>query len=106
MDGRQFVKLLKDCGILDKKFTTTDIDIIFAKVKEKKERVIDYETFLNALQLCANSKGTSEENLHEIILKSNGPLFSGTNSDNVRFHDDKDQYTGVYKQGGPDNTGI
>ena len=32
-----------------------------------------------------------------------GPTFSGTKADNVKFHDDKNLYTGVYAQGGPTN---
>ena len=31
LDGKNFTKLCKDCGIIDKKFTTTDSDIIFSK---------------------------------------------------------------------------
>ena len=36
MDGKTFVKLAKDCKILDKKLTATDIDLIFAKVKVRE----------------------------------------------------------------------
>ena len=32
LDGKNFTKLCKDCGLLDKKFTTTDADITFSKV--------------------------------------------------------------------------
>jgi hypothetical protein len=30
-----------------------------------------------------------------------GPVFTGTKTDHVKFHDDKSLYTGVYAQGGP-----
>ena len=33
MDGKTFAKFAKDCKVLNKKCTTTDIDLIFAKVK-------------------------------------------------------------------------
>jgi hypothetical protein len=33
MDGKTFAKLSKDCKLLDKKLTATDIDLIFAKCK-------------------------------------------------------------------------
>lgn len=33
MDGKSFVKVVKDSGLLDKKLTATDVDLIFAKVK-------------------------------------------------------------------------
>ncbi len=37
-------------------------------------------------------------------LASKGkPKFKGTKADYVKFHDDKNTYTGVYKAGGPTN---
>lgn len=39
-----------------------------------------------------------------IIDKAHGgPLMNATKADQVRFHDDKSLYTGVYAQGGPTN---
>ena len=37
MDGAKFVKIFRDLNLLDKQLTTTDIDIIFSKVKAKTE---------------------------------------------------------------------
>jgi Zn-dependent M32 family carboxypeptidase len=45
MEGKQFAKLMKDCKILDKKVTSTDIDLIFAKIKEKAARRISFTEF-------------------------------------------------------------
>ena len=42
MEGKSFAKLAKDCKLLDKKLTATDIDLIFAKVKDKSERRITF----------------------------------------------------------------
>jgi len=42
MDGKTFAKLSKDCKILDKNLTATDIDLIFAKIKDKSARKITY----------------------------------------------------------------
>jgi hypothetical protein len=42
MEGKSFAKLAKDCKLLDKKLTATDIDLIFAKVKDKSERRVTY----------------------------------------------------------------
>lgn len=33
MDGKTFAKFAKDCQVLDKKCTTTDVDLTFNKVK-------------------------------------------------------------------------
>jgi hypothetical protein len=45
MDGKSFAKMAKDTGILDKKLTATDIDLIFAKAKQKTERKINFAEF-------------------------------------------------------------
>ena len=37
IDGAKFVKIFRDLGLLDKQLTTTDVDIIFTKVKAKTE---------------------------------------------------------------------
>jgi len=42
MEGKQFAKLAKDCKLLDKKLTATDVDLAFAKVKDKSERRITF----------------------------------------------------------------
>ena len=33
MDGAKFAKMCRDCKLLDKKLTATDVDIIFTKAK-------------------------------------------------------------------------
>ena len=43
MEGKTFAKVAKDCGLLDKKLTATDVDLIFAKVKAKTERRITFD---------------------------------------------------------------
>ena len=37
MDGAKFSKLCRDLKLLDKHLTTTDVDIVFSKVKAKTE---------------------------------------------------------------------
>ena len=101
LDGRQFAKLSKDTGILDKKLTATDIDLIFAKVKDKTARKINYSQFENALEQCATKKGITKADLIKKIEEAGGPKFQGTKADYVKFHDDKALYTGVYANGGP-----
>lgn len=45
MDGKTFAKLAKDTSILNKVLTTTDIDLIFAKIKDKAARKITLVQF-------------------------------------------------------------
>ncbi len=101
MDGRQFAKLCKDAGLLDKKLTATDVDLIFAKVKDKSARKISYSQFENALGQFATKKGVQKDDVAKALLKCGGPKLQGTKADLVKFHDDKSTYTGVHNHGGP-----
>ena len=42
MDGRQFAKVFKDTKLLGGGLTNTEVDLIFAKVKEKAARKINF----------------------------------------------------------------
>jgi hypothetical protein len=101
MDGKTFAKMAKDCKILDKALTATDIDLVFAKVKDKAARKINYTQFANGIKECASKKKTTFEHLSEAICAVGGPSFSGTKAEANKFHDDKSLYTGVHANGGP-----
>jgi DNA-binding phage protein len=103
MDGKTFAKLCKDCALLDKKLTTTDVDLIFAKIKDKTARKITFDQFKNGVSQIATKKGVSAEDVSNHICSTGGPKFAGTKADFVKFHDDKSTYTGVYAKGGPTN---
>ena len=105
MEGKQFAKLSKDSKMLTKTFTSTDIDLIFAKVKDKTARRITYTQFQQAIELCAVKCNQSTEDMIEKLLKSGGPVFQGTKAEAVKYHDDKSLYTGVYANGGPTTVG-
>ena len=53
MDGKGFAKLAKDTKLVDKKLTTTDVDLAFSKVKDRTARRIDFNQFLAGLELFA-----------------------------------------------------
>ena len=55
------------------------------------------------MKLIAEKKGVSADDVKAAVGAHGGPTFSGTKADNVKFHDDKNLYTGVYAQGGPTN---
>ena len=101
MDGRQFAKLCKDTKLIGSGFTATDVDLIFAKVKDQKARKINFKQFQAALDQIGAKKGTSGEQVIETLVAAGGPKYSGTKAEATRLHDDKSQYTGVYAQGGP-----
>ena len=105
MDGKTFAKMAKDTKLLDKKLTTTDVDLIFAKIKDKSQRTIMYEQFKKGVEEFAKKKGITFDDCVSSILAVGGPQFQGTKADYVKFHDDKNLYTGVHLNGGPDTGG-
>lgn len=56
MDGARFSKFCKENGIIGGAITPGRIDIVFAKVKAKGARKIDFEGFLEALRLISLEK--------------------------------------------------
>ena len=61
IDGKTFAKFAKDCGVISKKCSNTDIDLIFAKVKDKTARKIDFAQFDAAVEQCAAKRGETKE---------------------------------------------
>ena len=57
MDGAAFARMFKIANMLDKNFTSTAVDIIFTKSKEKTKRKITYAQFLSSLGLVCAHKG-------------------------------------------------
>ncbi|KAK9829714.1 hypothetical protein WJX72_007506 [[Myrmecia] bisecta] len=103
LDGAKFAKFCKETNLIDKKFTAIDVDIIFSKVKVKGARKISFGEFCAALELIAQKKGVSTDELSSKVLAAGGPKTQATKADFVKFHDDKSTYTGVYANGGPTN---
>jgi hypothetical protein len=96
MNQKTFCKVMKDCNLFDKKFTPTRADIIFTKIKAHGERVVKLDGFTRALQLVAQEKNASYEDLVEHVCACDGPASSGTAALWTKFHDDKSTYTGAY----------
>ncbi|XP_038162507.1 tubulin polymerization-promoting protein family member 3 isoform X2 [Cyprinodon tularosa] len=72
LTGKTWVKLCKDCKIIDgKNVTSTDVDIVFSKVKQRTARVITYEEFQRALEELAPKrfKGQAKEEALQSIYK-------------------------------------
>ncbi|KAI5686426.1 p25alpha [Leishmania braziliensis] len=103
MDNSHFSKMLKECKIIGKTFTSTDADLLFSKVKAKEARRISFTEFREKAipEVAAKMKKTPEE--IETMITNAAPKSNSTKADAVRFHDDKSTYTGAAKQGGPTN---
>ena len=104
MDGKGFVKLCKDCELVDDSLTLIDADLIFAKVVSRGHRRIILRQFKEALRLIAERKGIDEEEICQRVAESEGVVHEGTTADYVRFFDDKSTYTGTHVYGGWQNT--
>ena len=107
MDGRTFMKFLKDSELIASNCTPTDADLIFTKVKPRGGRTLSFDGFMEGLNQVALRKGISwNVVVTHIINRVAGPTTSHTvRAEKVRFHDDKSLYTGVHAQGGPTNIG-
>lgn len=90
IDGKSFLKLVKDCNLLNKCLTVTDVDLIFSdnRVKPKAQRRIDFSQFEVALELVAEKRGSSVEVVRNALQTVTHPILKGTTTDYVRFHDD------------------
>ena len=83
MDGKLFAKLCKETGIIDKKCTATDVDLIFARAKPKGGRKLDFGAFTDACVMLAEKrfaktlkdegKEAAVRKLYELIAGSAGP---------------------------------
>eukprot|EP00928_Gymnodinium_smaydae_P044412 TRINITY_DN29627_c0_g1_i1.p1 TRINITY_DN29627_c0_g1~~TRINITY_DN29627_c0_g1_i1.p1 ORF type:complete len:1310 (+),score=216.09 TRINITY_DN29627_c0_g1_i1:506-3931(+) len=107
LDGKSFAKLCRDCRLVDGcDLTATDVDLIFAKVVPRQQRRIDFRSFELALQLVAERRGCDLAEVHQLVARCDGKVLLGTRTENVRFHDDKNTYTGTHVHGGPDTGGV
>ncbi|KXJ10832.1 tubulin polymerization-promoting protein family member 2 [Exaiptasia diaphana] len=107
MDNAKFGKLFRDLKLYDKKFTSTDTDIIFNRpeVKSKTERKITFKQFKVALELCAEKKYGKKEDVSKLIEKicaGKGPGTSGATktakTGAVDRLTDTSKYTGSHKE--------
>ena len=102
LDNAKFIKMLKETGIITKKFTSNAADILFTKVKKasgrSKSRKLDYEEFMSALRAVADEKGVSMQAVEDKICKGGGPKSRSTKAAKASVTDrltDTSGYTGM-----------
>ncbi|XP_782492.2 tubulin polymerization-promoting protein family member 2 [Strongylocentrotus purpuratus] len=107
MDNSKWGKMFRDLKLYDKKFTSTDTDIIFNRpeVKSKTDRKINFAQFKKALELCAEKKYGSKDDVQKLIEKicaGKGPGTSGatkaSKAGGVDRLTDSSKYTGSHKE--------
>lgn len=108
LDGAKFAKLCKECGVLSKSCTRTDVDLEFARVKTHGQRKINFDQFQTALESLAAKKygrgvdkAEAFDRLKSTILKSGGPEVHGTEAVSggiVGKLTDTSLYTGAHRE--------
>lgn len=107
LDNVKFAKLARDCGLVTKKCTRTDIDLIFTQVKGKGLRKIGFLQFQDAVtkigaKMFPELDGpAAAARVSDQILRAGGPSSSGTEADTSGVYGkmtDEALYTGAYKR--------
>ena len=102
LSAKNFAKLCADSGLVDRKLTKTQLDLIFMRSVDRGAKKLKWMQFLQALELCAATRRIGVEKVQELIMACAGPSLNRPSvSEPVRLHDDKALYTGVHVVGGP-----
>nr|KAF6503162.1 tubulin polymerization promoting protein family member 2 [Molossus molossus] len=83
INNKNFSKLCKDCGIMDgKTVTSTDVDIVFSKVKAKNARTVSFQQFQEAMKELGKKRFKAQnpdealENIYK-LMEGKDPATSG-----------------------------
>ena len=105
LDNKKFSKLCKDSKIMNKSCTSTDIDIVFSKVKTKGQRTITFDQFCTAVQELSKKRFPKDDNAYDKCIElCNGvqPGNVGTTKTSktggVAKMTDTSNYTGAHKE--------
>ena len=102
LSAKNFAKLCADSGLVDRKLSRTQLDLIFMRSVDRGAKKLKWMQFLQALELCAATRRIGVEKVQELIMACAGPSLNRPSvSEPVRLHDDKALYTGVHVVGGP-----
>ncbi|XP_059954226.1 tubulin polymerization-promoting protein family member 2 [Mesoplodon densirostris] len=108
MNSKNFSKLCKDCGIMDdQRVTSTDVDIVFIKVKAKNARTITFQQFQEAMKELGQKQFKGKrldealENIYRLV-EGKDPATTGvtkaTTVGRVSQLTDTSKYTGTHKE--------
>jgi len=95
VDGREFLKLCVDIGLIGKGFTKQDVDIVFAGAGHGAKK-IGFAGFQDCIKRIAQKKGKPVYVIQQQVSEASGPTLTGvTKTEAVKFYDDKSQFTGA-----------
>ena len=105
LDNKKFSKVCKDSKIMNKACTSTDIDIVFSKVKTKGQRTINFDQFCQALQELSKKRFPKDDNAYDKCIElldgvqpGNVGTTKTSKTGNVSKMTDSSQYTGAHKE--------
>jgi hypothetical protein len=100
MDSKTFMKLMKDCELIDKNFQPGDVDVIFqrAKTSSANGKTITFVPFnTSCITAICQKKGMEATAVRALICRREGPSFTGiTRTGSIRLHDDQNTFTGQH----------
>jgi len=101
-EARDLRKLCQDCCLHCRKFRPTDLDVIFASAKAPGKNTINFEGFKDCIRGVAKKKQCPVKAVQAAVAEREalGMELNATQTDAVRFHDDKTLYTGLHARGG------
>eukprot|EP00755_Sulcionema_specki_P006032 Sspe_Gene.34372::Locus_16713_Transcript_1_1_Confidence_1.000_Length_1199::g.34372::m.34372 len=76
LDNARFAKFCRDCGLIDDDFTTTEADLLFAKMKPIGHRKITWAVFRKILEEIARFKQMHLAELEQAVVAAGGPKTS------------------------------
>ncbi|PRW56603.1 p25-alpha domain-containing [Chlorella sorokiniana] len=103
LDSFRCAKLCREAGLLAPGggLTAQELDVLFAKAKDRAARKLTFAAFLRLLALAASKKGAPLAEVAAAVAGLHGPTATGaTEPEYVRFHDDCTTYTGMHARGG------
>ncbi|XP_034991844.1 tubulin polymerization-promoting protein family member 2-like [Zootoca vivipara] len=105
--GKNFSKMLKECGVMDGRFvTSTDVDIVFNKVKTKGARNMNYIEFQQAIKELSGKRFQAKSPEAALLatyqlMEGKEPASTGTKSTAASVVErltDTSKYTGSHKE--------
>jgi len=98
LEGKEFYNMCLSINSLVRgKFIKEDIDSVFAGVVARGQHSIGFEQFQDAVRGIALKKDEAIHVTQACFARSKGPTMHGTTeAEYVKFHDDKDTYTGTH----------
>lgn len=85
LEGSEFSRMCRDCGLYDDSLAPHDVDTIFAYVCSRGTRSMGPAQFQEALEMIAAKKMCPTVAVRAMIAANKGPVLHATKAQDVRF---------------------